>query len=86
MKAYAHSNKLLSPAVQQMVISGERSGSLSDVLKTAGRTYEQKADLTTQNLEAIIEPIMLIIVWLGVMVVAVAVIIPIYSLVGGLNQ
>ncbi len=86
LKSYKHSAKLIPPAVQQMIISGERSGSLSDVLKTIGRTYEQKADLTTQNLEAIIEPIMLVIVWLGVMAVAVAVIIPIYSLVGGLSQ
>lgn len=83
---YRRSRKLLPPAVQQMVIAGEHSGSLSDVLSTVGRTYEQKADATTRNLEAIIEPILLIIVWIGVMLVAVAVIVPIYSLVGGLNQ
>lgn len=83
---YKRSRKLLPPAVQQMVIAGEHSGSLSDVLTTVGRTYEQKADTTTRNLEAIIEPILLIIVWIGVMLVAVAVIVPIYSLVGGLNQ
>ena len=86
IKSYAHSSKLMPATMQQMIISGERSGSLGDVLKTVGRTYEEKADLTTQNLEAIIEPVMLIIVWLGVMAVAVAVIIPIYSLVGGLSQ
>jgi type IV pilus assembly protein PilC len=80
------SAKLLPSAVQQMIIAGEHSGSLPEVLTTAGRTYEQKSDITTANLEAIIEPIMLVIVWIGVMLVAVAVIIPIYSLVGGLNQ
>lgn len=85
LENYKRSSKLLPPAVQQMVIAGEHSGSLSDVLSTVGRTYEQKADTTTQNLEAIIEPILLIIVWIGVMLVAVAVIVPIYSLVGGLN-
>ncbi|HEX6462006.1 MAG TPA: type II secretion system F family protein [Candidatus Saccharimonadales bacterium] len=82
---YKKIGKLIDPSVQQMVISGERSGSLSMVLRTIGRTYEQKADTTTNNLETILEPILLIIVWLGVMVVAVAVIIPVYSLVGGLN-
>jgi type II secretory pathway component PulF len=56
------------------------------VLLTVGKTYEQKSDITTQNLEVILEPIMLVIVWIGVMLVAVAVIVPIYSLVGGLNQ
>ncbi|HSX28910.1 MAG TPA: type II secretion system F family protein [Candidatus Saccharimonadales bacterium] len=83
---YKPSNKLLPPAVQQMIIAGERSGSLSEVLLTVGRTYEQKADITTENLEVILEPIMLVIVWIGVMLVAIAVIIPIYSLVGGLNK
>lgn len=86
LEKYKKSSKLLPPAVQQMVIAGERSGSLSEVLSTVGRTYEQKADTTTENLEAIIEPILLIIVWIGVMLVAVAIIVPTYSLVGGLNQ
>lgn len=83
---YKGSGKLIPLPVQQMVVAGERSGSLPDVLLTAGRTFEQKADTTTANLEAIIEPILLLIVWLGVMLVAVAVIIPVYSLVGGLNK
>jgi type II secretory pathway component PulF len=83
---YKKSAKLLPPAVQQMIIAGERSGSLSEVLLTVGNTYEQKSDITTKNLEVIIEPIMLVVVWMGVMLVAVAVIVPIYSLVGGLNQ
>lgn len=82
---YKHSNKLISPSVQQMIIAGEKSGSLSEVLQTIGRTYEQKSDTTTQNLEAVIEPVMLIVVWVGVMLVAIAVIVPIYSLVGGLS-
>lgn len=83
---YKHSAKLLPPSVQQMIIAGERSGSLSTVLLTVGRTYEQKSDITTSNLETITEPILLIFVAGGVIMVAIAVILPIYSLVGGLNQ
>jgi len=86
LKRYKKSGSLLPLAVQQMVIAGERSGSLSDVLLTIGRTYEQKSDITTENLETILEPVLLLFVAAGVMVVAVAVILPIYSLVGGLNQ
>lgn len=82
---YKSSKKMLPPAVQQMVIAGERSGSLPKVLLTVGRTYEQKSSITTANLEAILEPILLVIVWIGVMMVAVAVIVPIYSLLGGLQ-
>jgi type II secretory pathway component PulF len=86
MRQYKGSRKVLPSAVQQMVNAGERSGSLSEVMITIGSTYEQKADISTANLEAIIEPIMLIVVWIGVMMVAVAVILPIYSLVGGLSK
>ncbi len=85
LPAYKQARTLLPPAVQQMIIAGERSGSLPKTLSDIGRIYEQKADVSTQNLEAILEPILLIIVWLGVMGVAVAVIVPIYSLVGGLG-
>lgn len=82
---YHHTSKLLPPPVQQMVIAGERSGSLPEALLNVGNIYEQKVDITTQNLEAILEPILLVIVWVGVMGVAVAVILPIYSLVGGMG-
>jgi type II secretory pathway component PulF len=86
LSQYKKSHKLLPSTVQQMVIAGERSGSLPEVLLTIGRIYEQKSDVTTASLEVIIEPILLVIVWLGVMLVAIAVVVPIYSLVGGLNK
>jgi len=86
LKRYKKSGKLIPPPVQQMVIAGENSGALPDVLQTIGRTYEQKADSTTANLEVILEPILLVVVGAGVMIVAVAVIVPIYSLVGGLGR
>jgi type II secretory pathway component PulF len=85
LSKYPHSLSLLPPAVQQMMIAGERSGSLPEVFQTFGRTYEQKADITAQNLQAIMEPILLVIVWIGVMFVAVGIVVPIYSLVGGLD-
>lgn len=78
-------NKIIPPAVQQMVFAGERSGALADTLLNVGKVYEEKADVTTNSLEVILEPILLVIVWLGVMAVAIAVIMPIYSLIGGLQ-
>ena len=76
---------ILPPSVQQIIVAGERSGSLSETLTTVGEIYDEKVDITTRNFEAIIEPLLLVIVWVGVMAVAVAVILPIYSLVGGLG-
>jgi type IV pilus assembly protein PilC len=77
--------KLLPLAVQQMIVAGERSGELPGTLKDIGAIYEQKSDATTENLEAILEPVLLVIVALGVLGVAIAVIMPIYGLVSGLG-
>jgi type IV pilus assembly protein PilC len=83
---YKKSNKILPASVQQMIIAGERSGSLSEVLLVIGRTYEEKSDVTTDNLETIMEPLLLLVVAGGVLLVAISVLLPIYSLLGGLNQ
>lgn len=72
--------------VQQLIISGEQSGSLREVLEKISAQYEEKTDTTAKNLSVILEPIMLVIVWLGVVSVALAVILPIYSLIGGLSD
>ncbi|HEX3568776.1 MAG TPA: type II secretion system F family protein [Candidatus Saccharimonadales bacterium] len=83
---YKAAARLLPPAVQQLLIAGERSGALAETLRTVGNSYEEKADISTQNLEVILEPILLVIVWLGVLGVAIAVILPIYKLTSGLSS
>lgn len=85
-KNYKKSNKVIPATIQQMIISGEKSGSLSEILIKIGKNYEMKLDNSTKNLTVLLEPIMLVIVWLGVVSVALAVILPIYSLIGGLNE
>ena len=77
--------RVLPAPVRQMIIAGERSGSLPESLISVGKIYESRSEISTQNLEATVEPILLIFVWVGVMGVAIAVILPIYSLVGGLE-
>ncbi len=83
--AFRHSVRLIPKSVQQLIVSGEQSGTLSATLLKIGQTYETKSDTTTKNLSVIVEPILLVIVWLGVVAVALAVILPIYSLIGGFN-
>lgn len=78
--------KIIPLPIQQLIIVGEQSGNLSEVLQEMSESYEGKADMTTKNLTTILEPVILVIVWLGVVGVALSVILPIYSLVGGLNS
>lgn len=83
---YRGLKRLMPPAVSQMIITGERSGSLVDTFLMIGDVYEEKAKTSTKNLEASIEPLLLVIIAAAVLLVAIGVILPIYSLVGGLNQ
>jgi len=78
--------KLIPRPIQQIIIAGERSANLPETLLKIGEIYESKTEITTKNLAIILEPILLVVVWLAVLVVALAVIIPLYSLLGGLNN
>jgi len=82
---YPRSKKLIPSPVQQMIISGERSGKLAPTFIKIGEIYGTKTEITTKNLAVVLEPILLIIVWLGVVFIALGVVMPIYSLIGGLK-
>lgn len=78
-------DKLIPNPVKQMIIAGEQSGNLDKTLIEIGKVYEAKIDVTAKDLAVMLEPILLVIVWLGVLLIALAVILPIYKLLGGIN-
>lgn len=84
--AFKNTNQLIPIPIQQIIINAENSGNLPEAFLSIGTTYEAKTENTTQNLIVFLEPVLLIIVWLGVLFVAFSVIVPIYSLVGELNR
>ena len=86
LASFPSSRRLIPTPIQQLLISAEASGRLPESLLKIGEMYEQKADITTKNLSVLLEPVLLVIVWLGVVAVALAVILPLYSLLGGINQ
>lgn len=85
-RAYLRTKKLVPNPIQGMIATGEKSGSLPKTLLKIGEIFEGRTDTTTKNLAVMLEPILLVIVWVGVVAVALAVILPIYSLLGGLQQ
>lgn len=78
--------KLFPPLVVQMVLVGERSGSVDTLLADIAQFYEKQVDQILDNLSSIIEPIL--ILSLGGMVggIALAVITPIYSLTQSISD
>jgi len=83
--SYKGVQKLIPTSVRQMVVAAEQSGRLPSVLLEIGKIYDDKTENTTKDLAIMLEPILLVVVWIGVVLVALSVILPIYTLVGQFN-
>lgn len=83
--AYNNTKQFIPYPIQQMIVASEQSASLKETFLSIGEIYEEKIDISTKNLSVIVEPILLFVVWLMVVFVALSVIMPIYSLIGGFN-
>ena len=84
-KSYRRLARMMPRPIQQMIVSSEQSGRLPQVLLHVGEIFETKTETSTKSLTVIREPILLVIVWLGVISVAIAIILPVYSLIGQLD-
>ncbi len=80
------STKLLPISVQQLVVTGEKSGSLAEMLLKIADIYEKKAEETAHKLPVILEPLLLFFIGGVVGTVAFAIIVPIYSVVGSIGR
>lgn len=72
---------LFEPVVTQMIKVGEEAGVLDVMTNEIATFYEDEVDSTMANLTVIIEPVLMVIIGSGVAFLAVAVVLPIYSLV-----
>lgn len=68
--------------VPQMIKIGEDSGTLSDMLDKVATFYEDEVDQTIKNLSTVIEPVLMIILGLMVFFIIIAILYPVYALVG----
>ncbi|PLX27997.1 hypothetical protein C0583_02055 [Candidatus Parcubacteria bacterium] len=71
---------LFTPVVAQMVAIGEETGELDSILEELAGFYEEEIDLIMDNLPAIIEPVLILALGVGVGGVAIAIIMPMYSI------
>jgi type IV pilus assembly protein PilC len=73
---------LFPPLITQIINIGEESGTLDATAEDMAVFYEEEVSSTMENLAAVIEPILMLVIGVAVGGVALAVIMPIYSLVG----
>ncbi len=69
----------------QMVQVGEETGSLGNILKTLTDFYKREVDDAIDTLVGLIEPVMIVVLGLGVGILLVSVLMPIYNLAGGIS-
>lgn len=69
----------------QMVQVGEETGSLGTILKTLTDFYKREVDDAVDTLVGLIEPVMIVVLGLGVGILLVSVLGPIYNMAGGIS-
>lgn len=69
----------------QMIKVGEETGSLGNILKNLTEFYKREVDDAIDTLVGMIEPVMIVILGLGVGLLLVSVLMPIYNLAGSIS-
>lgn len=69
----------------QMVQVGEETGSLGSILKTLTDFYKREVDDAVDTLVGLIEPVMIVVLGLGVGILLVSVLMPIYNMAGSIS-
>jgi len=69
------------PMVTQMIMVGEESGELEEMLISVAKFYDEEVDRTVEKLTAVIEPIMMVVIGLTVGIMVIAMYLPIFNMV-----
>jgi len=77
--AFAKSD-LIPPMLPQMMVVGEQTGKLDLVLEKIGNFYAKELDALIGNLTALIEPIVMVVMGVGVAIMVMAILLPMYNM------
>lgn len=80
LTAAAHSSRLFTPLVLQMIAVGEETGSVETTLSEVASYYEREVDFDLKQIGDAIEPIMIVIVGVLVLGLALGVYLPMWEL------
>ncbi len=67
--------------VTQMIMVGEESGELEEMLVNVAKFYDEEVDRTVDNLTSIIEPLLMVVIGLTVGTMIIAMYLPIFNMV-----
>lgn len=86
LKEYPGSDRLVPVSARRLIATGEEAGSLPEVLTAIGERYERSMQETSKSVAALLEPALLIVVWLAVLFIAVSVISPLYGMISSVRN
>lgn len=72
----------IPPLVTQMIATGEQTGSLDLILKKLAQFYNKEIEATVDTISQLIEPILIVLIGVGVAILVASVLMPIYNLAG----
>ena len=78
-------HKEIPALMPQIIRVGEETGSLGSILKMLAKFYKREVDEAVDTLVGLIEPFMIISLGLGVGLLLVSVLVPIYNIAGGIE-
>lgn len=84
-EAVAKAEGVFPAIITQSIRAGEKSGSLEVVLEEIADFYEQEMEHTLKGITAVLEPVLMLVIGIAVGALVIAVIAPIYSVIGSLQ-
>ncbi len=69
----------------QIILVGEETGSMGSILKMLAKFYNREVDEAVDTLVGLIEPFMIIALGIGVGLLLVSILVPIYNIAGGIS-
>lgn len=80
LSSFLQESPLFPPMVVYMVATGEKSGTLDQMLEEISRHYDMEINYKIRNMTALIEPVVTIFLGVGVLILALSVFLPIWDL------
>ncbi len=68
----------------RMIRIGEETGKLDETLVSVSDLYEEEISVITRNLTTMLEPVLIVVLGIGVAILVVAILLPIYNIAGNL--
>jgi type II secretory pathway component PulF len=80
------SSKVFPPLVGHMIAIGEKTGAISDMLKSVSDYYDLEVKTTIKNLTTLIEPMMTAVLGVMVLSMALAIFLPMWNMIALFRQ